>query len=463
MASRFLCFLLLVFSIAGHGAEPPSEFTLDNGLKLIVLPDRRAPVVVSQIWYRVGATHEHDGITGISHALEHMMFKGTERYPAGEFSRIIAENGGNENAFTGIDYTGYYQQLERSRLAISFELEADRMRNLLLDPEEFAREIQVVMEERRLRTDDNPQALTYEQAKATAFITSPFRIPVIGWMADLEHMTVEDLEAWYERWYAPNNAIAVVVGDVDPEEVHALAKAHFGPLAPSDLSPPKPRPEIPQSGERRITVKAPAQLPYLLMLYKAPSLTQAVAGDAAAGTDEIFALEVLAELLDGGDSARLTRNLVRGAEVAASAGAGYSMVSRLESMFTFSGTPTQGRDVQELEAALRAEVVKLQQELVSSEELERVKIRAITSNIYQQDSMFFQAYIIGMLEAVGLDWRWKDKYVDGVRAVTAEQVREVARKYLNDDQLTVAVLEPLPLETGRTPPAFMGGYDNVVH
>jgi zinc protease len=253
MRSLLTIFLLLGSQIT-LAAGAVNEYRLDNGLKLVVKEDHRAPVVVSQVWYRVGASYEHDGITGVSHVLEHMMFKGTDAHPPGEFSRIISENGGRENAFTSKDYTAYFQRLEKSRLAISFELEADRMRNLHLQDKEFQKEINVVMEERRLRTEDKPTALTYEQFIASAFTSSSVRIPTIGWMNDLENMELGDLQAWYQRWYAPNNATVVVVGDVEPKAVLALAKKYFGPLKSETIIPPKPRLEPPQKGKRYITV-----------------------------------------------------------------------------------------------------------------------------------------------------------------------------------------------------------------
>ena len=239
---RSLIASILMFAsqalLAGNGVH---EYQLENGLKLIVKEDHRAPVMVSQVWYKVGASYEPDGITGVSHVLEHMMFKGTKTHPPGEFSRIIAENGGRENAFTSQDYTTYFQRMEASRLPISFELEADRMRRLQLQEEEFQKELRVVMEERRLRTDDKPTALTYEQFIATAYTASSYRSPTIGWMDDLENMTLTDLADWYRRWYAPNNATVVVVGDVDPDEVLRLARVYFGPLKPEKIEPPKPR------------------------------------------------------------------------------------------------------------------------------------------------------------------------------------------------------------------------------
>lgn len=446
-----------VLSAAPQNAKAGAvhEYMLENGMKLIVKEDHRAPVVVSQVWYKVGSSYEHDGITGLSHVLEHMMFKGTSKHAAGEFSRIIAENGGSENAFTSRDHTAYFQQLEKSRLEVSFELEADRMRNLLLPREEFAKEIKVVMEERRMRTDDNPQSLTAEQFNATALLNSAYRIPVIGWMGDLENMQVEDLKQWYQTWYAPNNAILVVVGDVKPDEVLALAKKHFGPLAQSTITPPKLRREIAQSGTRRITVKAPAELPYLLMGYKTPVLR------TARETWEPYALEVLAGILDGGNSARFATHLVREAQVAASTGAGYGITDREESVFMIDGTPAQGRTIPELEQAIRAQITRLRDEPVSKQELDRVKAQVVASDVYQRDSMFYQAMQIGSLETAGLGWRLMDEFVDRIKAVTAEQVQQVARKYLVDDQVTVAVLDPLPLSDARPMSHMPLGGDHV--
>ncbi|MEO5574085.1 MAG: pitrilysin family protein [Gammaproteobacteria bacterium] len=425
---------------------------LDNGLKLVVKEDHRAPVVVSQVWYKVGSSYEPTGLTGVSHVLEHMMFKGTAKHPPNEFSRIIAANGGRENAFTGRDYTGYYQQLENSRLPISFELEADRMRNLLLPEEEFAKEVKVVMEERRLRTEDDPEALTYEHFNGVAFISSPYHHPVIGWMDDLENLNVADLKQWYATWYAPNNATVVVVGDVNPQEVLSLAQQYFGPLKPSKLIPLKPRREIEQKGIRQITVKAPAELPYLLMGYQVPVLK-------TAGKDtawEPYALEVLAGVLDGGDSARLSKYLVRDSQIAASAGAGYSLYARLQDLFMLDGTPAQGHTITELEQALRTQVKRLQEEKVSDAELARIKAQVVASEVYARDSTMSQAMQVGTLETVGLDWRLIDDYVAKVSAVTAEQIQQVARKYLIDDHLTIAVLEPLPIDPNAPPRAAQG-------
>lgn len=448
--------LILLLAAAGTAAASSSEvheFNLDNGLTLIVKEDHRAPVVVSQVWYKVGSSYEHSGITGLSHVLEHMMFKGTRKHGPNAASRIISANGGQENAFTGRDYTTYYQQLEKSRLPVSFELESDRMRNLLLKQEEFVKEVQVVMEERRLRTDDDPESLTYEHFAATAFHNGPYQNPVIGWMDDLENMTLDDLKQWYKTWYAPNNATVVVVGDVQPEAVLALAKKYFGPLKPSKLTPPKPRREVQQKGLRRAVVKAPAELPYLIMGYQTPSLTATQDADW-----EPYALEVLSGILSGGNSARLAKHLVREQRIAASAGAGYNLYSRVPDLFMLEGTPAQGRSVAELEQALRDQIKRLQDEPVSEAELARIKAQVVAGKVYEQDSTFGQAMQIGTLVTVGLDWRLQDSYLDRINAVTAEQIRQVARTYLNDDRLTIAVLEPLPLDPNKKPRAPSDGH-----
>jgi zinc protease len=423
------------------------EYQLDNGLKLIVKEDHRAPVMVSQVWYKVGSSYEYDGITGVSHVLEHMMFKGTKAYPAGEFSRIISQNGGSENAFTSQDYTAYFQTMEKSRLEVSFKLEADRMRNLVLPEDEFLKEVRVVMEERRMRTEDNPQALTWEQFNATAYISSPYRIPVIGWMDDLESMHIDDLRDWYRQWYAPNNATVVVAGDVDPDEVLRLARRYFGPLRQSDIEPAKPRREVTQLGIKRVQVKAPAELPYLMMGYKAPVVLTV---DKEQGW-EPYALEVLAGVLDGGNGARLASELVRGKAIATSAGAGYDAHDRMQSLFLLSGTPSRGHTVAELEAALREQLQKLKEEPVKKAELDRVKAQMRAKKVYEQDSVFYQAMQIGVLETIGLGWREAEHYHQQIQAVTPEQVMEVAKKYLLDDRLTVAELVPQPIDPDRPP------------
>ena len=456
MRQTVVAVILFALALAGCSQSGKvSERTLANGLRVIVKEDHRSPVVVSELWYKVGSMDEPDGLTGMSHVLEHMMFKGTARLKANEFSRIIAENGGRENAFTHYDYTGYYQMLEKSRLAVSFENEADRMRNLALDPEEFGREIKVVMEERRLRTEDQPDSLLYEKFMNTAYRVHPYRNPIIGWMRDLEKMKASDLRAWYDRWYTPNNAILVVVGDVQPREVFKLAEKYYGPIKAREVKRVQAPAEPKQDGERRVRVAAPAEVPSLILGYHVPVL----APGKSAVEWEPYALDVLTGVLDGGDSARFKRELVRDARVAADADASYSAVGRAPGMLYIEGTPARGRDVTELESALRAQVKRLRDEPVSAEELARVKAQVAARNVFQRDSYYYQARLLGTLAVTGLDVRLLDQYVERVNAVTAEQVQAVARQYLTDANLTVGVLDPLPV-SGRKPRIKQGGSDH---
>lgn len=439
ITTLLLC--LLASSLVYSKAANTHEKVFDNGMKVIVKEDHRAPVVISQVWYRVGSAQEHSGITGVSHVLEHMMFKGTEKYPSGTFSSTVAEIGARDNAFTGRDYTAYYQLMEKSKLEVSFELESDRMLNLILSIDDFASELEVVKEERRLRTDDNPNALVYEQLYATAFNNGPYRHPIIGWMNDLNHLTLEDLEEWYERWYTPSNATLVVVGDVQPNAVFALAEEYFARLENRPVKASKPRAEHPQTGTRRVTVKAIAKLPYLMLGYKVPSLA------TAEHEWEPYALSVLAGVLDGGRSARLSKRLIRDMELVASAGSGYNIYARYPTLFLFDATPAAAHSVAEVEQALYAEINNLQESLVDKKELARVKAQVIASEVYQQDSVQRQATVIGSLETVGLGWQVMNEYSTRINAVTAEQVQQVARKYLVDQGLTVAILEPLANES----------------
>lgn len=445
MNKRLLCAVLLCLPVVAHSeASKVSERILKNGLKVLVKEDHRSPVVVSQVWYKVGSSYEPNGITGISHMLEHMMFKGTDKHPAGDFSKIIAENGGDENAFTGQDYTAYFQTMAADKLAVSFELEADRMRNLHLLPEELKKELEVVTEERRMRTDDKPQAKLAESFNAVAFTSSGYRQPVIGWPSDIANYKVEDLQVWYQQWYAPNNATLVVVGDVQTQAVFDLAEKYFAELKTSDIKPLKPQLDMEQLGVRRITVKAPAKMPVMVMGYKVPSLK------TATQETEAYALEVLAGVLDGGNSARLSTDLVRGKQLAVSAGASYDLASRLEALFELEATPVEGKKVADVEAALKAEVTKLQQTLISDEELQRIKAQVLASSVYEKDSNFYQAMQLGTLETVGLPWQKADEYVANINKVTAEKVRDVAKKYLIEDHLTVGYLDPQAIKQQAT-------------
>ncbi|WP_028994833.1 M16 family metallopeptidase [Azonexus hydrophilus] len=440
MIMRHLLPVLLAPWLFSAALANPYETTLDNGLKVIVKEDRRAPTAVHMVWYRVGSMDEVDGTSGVAHVLEHMMFKGTPTVGPGEFNKRVAAAGGRDNAFTSRDYTAYFQQIPRERLAEMMALEADRMRHLTVDPKEFAQEIKVVMEERRMRTDDDPQAKLFEQMNAVAYQAHPYRRPIIGWMNDLENMTAEDARAWYDTWYVPNNAYVVVSGDVDHQEVFALAREHYGALAARPLPARKAQVEPRQEGTRQLTTKGPAELPVLIMGYKAPILRNPT-------TDrDPYALEILGGILDGHDAARFNRKLVREDKLAISAGVSYDSTARGPGMIYLYGSPSEGRTVAELEAALRAEIARIQQEGVSEAELKRTKAQLVASQVYKLDSVFGQAMEIGQMEAIGLSWKDVDIMIDRLQQVTAADVQAAAKKYFDDDALTIGILDPQPLD-----------------
>ncbi len=436
--------VLALFCVPAVAAEAQQR-TLGNGMKVIVKEDHRSPIVVSMVWYRAGSMDEVSGTTGVAHVLEHMMFKGTKKVPAGEFSRIMARAGGRDNAFTSRDYTAYHQQLHKSKLPLALELEADRMANLILSEEEFSKEIKVVMEERRMRTDDDAHGQVSEQMMASVYVAHPYRTPVIGWMNDLANLRVQDARNWYDTWYAPNNATLVVAGDVVTEEVFRLAEALFGPIPSRPLPERKPNSEPKQSGIKRLTVKAPGDQPYILMAYHVPVLRD------PEKDWEPYALSVLNGVLDGYDAARLNRELVKTSRIANSAGASYAAVNRGQGLFYLDGTPAEGRSVNEIEDALRAQIARVVNDGISEQELRRVKSQVTASQVFSQDSVYYQATRIGMLETVGIPHQTADLQVRRLQEVTAEQVREVARKYLIDDNLTIAVLDPQPLPGGKRP------------
>jgi zinc protease len=396
--------------------------------------------MVSQVWYRAGSMDEFNGTTGVAHVLEHMMFKGTKNVPPGEFSKRIAAAGGRENAFTSRDYTAYFQQMQKDRLALSMELEADRMANLVISDGLFAKEIQVVMEERRLRTDDQPQSVLYERLMATALQAHPYRRPIIGWMDDLQNMTAQDARDWYASWYAPNNATLVVAGDVKADEVIALAKQYFGALPARALPERKPQAEPAQVGVKRIVVKAPAQLPYLLMVWHAPILKDWEQDTAP------YALQILAGVLSGNDSARLQTSLVKTRQIAVNASAGYDAIARGPGMFMIDATPAKGKSVAALEKAIRKELERVQREGISEAELARVKAQVIAADVYQRDSLFYQAMQLGDYVSAGLPPAALAGRVGKRRAVTAAEVQAAARQWLQDDWLSVAELDPQPLD-----------------
>ena len=438
-AAGLLLLALCLPSLAGASSAPAThEFRLDNGLKLIVREDHRAPVVVSQLWYKVGSSYETPGKTGLSHALEHMMFKGSAKLGPGESSRVLRELGAEENAFTSDDYTAYYQVLASDRLSVAFELEADRLASLRLPPEEFKREIEVIKEERRLRTEDNPSAKAYERFQALAFPASGYHTPTIGWMADLERMTVEELRAWYETWYVPNNATLVVVGDVVPSEVHALAQRYFGSIAQRPLPQAQIPLELSTPGQRLLTLHLPTQLPSLMMGFNVPGLA------TSKTPREVHALRLIGALLDGGYSARLPSRLERGEELVSGAGSSYDAYTRGDSLFVLSATPNvqKGKTLAEVEAGLWRQLEDLKTTPPSAEELARVRAQVIAGLVYERDSITSQATTIGQLETVGLSWQLMDGELAELSAVTPSDIQQAAQTYFTRERLSVAHILP---------------------
>lgn len=431
-----LAWLLFGCLIFESSLAETTEKVYDNGLRLIVREDNRAPVVVSQIWYHVGSSYERDGITGISHALEHMMFKATKKATAGEFSRLVAEHGGSDNAFTGKHYTAYFQRISSDQLELCLRFEADRMTGLVFDEDEFRREIEVIKEERNLRIDSNPVSRFYERFIANVYTRSPLRHPVIGWPEDIDQLEMAQAKEWYRRWYAPNNATLVIAGDVQFSEVDRLVSRYFAEIPPAELKPLKPRYEPPQNGLKLIQGYGQTSTSYLIMAYRSPPITRLE--DPA----DAYALIVLGSILDGGASARFAQYLQREQQVATSVSVGYDAYDRLEGLFTITAVPNNGVSVDDLRRAIDRQIDMLKQEAVSEEELDRVKAQVISSQVYQRDSVFYTAMQVGMLESAGLDRSLLDDYVNQVERVSAEDVQRVARRYLVETGLSVGRFEP---------------------
>lgn len=449
MAARNAIFALLPALLAAPAfaddAAPQAmgnvaQFTLGNGMQVLVREDHRAPVVVSQVWYNVGSSYETRGITGIAHMLEHMMFKGTERFPEGEFSAIISREGGRLNAFTSRDFTAYFEIMAADRLPIAFELESDRMVNLQLTDDALATEREVVLEERRLRSDDRPEGRFAERFAAIANPGTGYAHPIIGWEDDIRSISLDDLQSWYDHWYSPSNATLIVAGAVQAEEVYALAEEYFGGIPVRDVPELRDPNVFAAAGERRLVYRDPqARIPQLRLSYDVPSFT------TTEDHSEAYALLMLAAVLDGGDGARLAEELVRGSGVAAAAGAGYNPMARLESDFSLYGVPTDGA-VDEVETALRAQIDAIKTTEVSEEELERARNQLLADHLFELDSVFYQAMQLGMLETTGAGWQTLEGYQAGITAVTAADLQAVAKRYLVPDRLSVGIMLPLEEE-----------------
>jgi zinc protease len=407
------------------------EFVLDNGLKVLLLEDHKSPAVTFQVWYRVGSRNEKDGKSGLSHFLEHMLFKGTPKVKPEEYSRIIAKNGGRSNAFTTSDVTVYFATMSRDKIGVEIELEADRMVNALLGETYFEPEKKVIQEERRLRTEDNPVSALGEVTGAVAYMVHPYRRPVIGWMDDIQHLTRQDLVDYYKLYYAPNNAFIVMTGDFSTQEMLPKIKAAFGNL-PRGAEAPKVRAEEPpQQGERRVTLKKEAELPFVLMYYHTPNLK----------SPDSYALDVLSVVLAGGRSSRLYHDLVYQKRLARSVDADYNGLAIDPSVFSVTAQLMPGKEPAEIEREMDRLLEQVKVELISDRELQKAKNQIESAFIYAQDSIFGQAMKIGYYEAVG-GWRLMDGYLDGIRKVTREDVQRVAKAYLDRDRRTVGILLP---------------------
>jgi zinc protease len=429
--SKLFIILAMVLSPLAADAVNVKEYNLENGLKVLLVEDHKAPTATFQVWYRVGSVNEKIGKTGLSHLLEHMMFKGTSKYGPKTFSQTIQRAGGMDNAFTTRDYTAYFELLASDRIALPIEMEADRMTNLALTPASVLSERDVVMEERRMRYEDDPQNLVHEEALAETFKNHPYRWPVIGWMSDLKTLDPADLIAHYKTYYAPNNAVVIVVGDVDPADVLLKIKESFGKIPRGPAIVDAKAGEDAQYGEKRVYVKKEAELPYILSVYKVPDIRD----------EDGYALDVLAGVLSGGKSSRLHDSLVYEKQLALSAWASYDGMHRDPFLFYVGATASHGKKIEDLEDALSEELEKIKKTAPSEREVQKAKNQIEASFIMEQDSVYMQARTIGTFEMIG-GWGLIDKYLAGVRKVTPDDVRRVAEKYLLADRRTTGILIP---------------------
>lgn len=412
------------------------ETTLNNGLKVIIREDHRSPMVMTQIWYKVGSSDESGNTLGISHVLEHMMFKGTAKVPNDEFTRLSRIYGGSVNAATFTNYTNYYQLYPKTYFPLALELEADRMSNLLLRQQDFEPEIKVVMEERRQRTDDNPRALAFERFKLIAYPTSHYRHPIIGHMKNLQSIQLQDVQAWYKKWYRPNNAILVIVGDVDHQAALLQVQKYFGDIPKAPTPPRNDVLEFEQLGYRHMELSAAIQVPNLYMAWNVGSLA------TAKNPQDAFALTIIKQLLDSGITSRLEQRLVRNNKMLSSVSVSYDPYQRGDSLFSISALPAAGVTLSEAQTAIQNEVDTLKQDLVNASEIERVVTQFVANWIYSQDDLAGQARTIGNLEVNGFSHRLIDVLPQHFQAITAQDLQRVAQNYFNKDRLSTLYLLP---------------------
>ncbi len=447
--------VLLSLPLRVHAAQPYAErvreSALPNGLKLLLLEDHKAPVAVFQIWYRVGSRNEQLGKTGLSHLLEHLMFKGTHKVGPEEYSKIIQHNGGNDNAFTAEDSTTYFASIASDRLPVVIDLESDRMQNLSFDDSSFTPELHVVMEERRLRTDNNPVSALFEDVSAVAYAAHPYQWPVIGWMNDLKQATQQDAMDYYRSYYEPNNAVIVCVGDFSADALRAQLEKAFGAIPVGNPPPAVRAVEPEQQGENRTVLRREAQLPFVAIAYHVPNLKD----------KDGPVLEVLSAVLAGGKSARLYQRLIYQKRLAGDVGANYELTSIDPGLFMVYAQPLPGKASKAIEGELLAQVDALKKEPIAERELMKAKNGLESAFVVGQDSLFYQGMLLGQYEMAG-DWHAIDNYLPNVQAVSAADIQRVAAAYLSARNRTVGTLEPLPVTPGHAP-AMRAPAPGMVH
>ena len=441
--SAVFAFLAILCSWGIVRANEPHEYVLSNGMKVLLVEVPKAPVATVQVWYKVGSRNEVMGRAGLSHMLEHMMFKGTAKYPKGTFSRIIRKNGGVDNAFTSQDFTAYFENLAADRVELALEMEADRMQGLSLDNSEFQTEREVVKEERRLRNEDDPQGALVEALFAQAFFSHPYHWPIIGWFADLDAMSLDDLQRHYDTFYSPNNATLIVAGDIKADALIPTIKHLFEPIpkgpAPKTALPAEPE----QRGERRFLLKREAQVPFVMMGFRVPNYA----------SDDSYALDILESILSHGKSSRLYQSLVYEQKNSLAVGADYGLLQTDPGLFYLYSLVRPGAKTEAVEEALQREITRLQNEPPSELELQRAKNQVEAAHVFEQDSNFRRAMLLGQMESIGAGWRKADQLLERLRAVTAKDIQRVAKQYLTQDNRTLGILLPQPPKQPEPQPA----------
>lgn len=441
------CIACLTAPVAASAYEPVKveTFTLENGMQAVVIPNHRVPAVSHMVWFRIGSADEAPGVSGLAHYLEHMMFKGTDKLKVGEYSQTVSKHGGDHNAFTSYDYTGYYVNIAKEHLPLVMELEADRMVNLRVDDEEFLKEREVIIEERSMRTDNQPSALLREQMMAALYLNHPYHTPVIGWRHEMAVLTREQVFDMYRRYYHPNNAVLVVAGDITAEELKPLAEKYYGALKKGEDMPRNWTAEPPTVSARRVILRdTKVMQPDFTRYYLAPSFVNGK-------TELAIPLTLLSQVLGGSETSRLYQELVVKRKLATNAGAYYNGIDRGPSVFAISATPAEGVELADLEEAVDEVLREIKREGVTPEELARAKVQSKAEVVYARDGLQSLAYIIGQLYMIGLDESYFNQWPENIEAVPAEEVRKVARWLLKPERSVTGWLLPQEAEPQEEP------------